>query len=108
MRSRPERPDRIDKFGFGDRPPRVRRVEPQGKPADAPTKEQEPDRAGEWVHLVEVLKDICEHIGGYGDATVLVSFHGGRPRTVDLISTRQRYRLQDRRAADDDNGEKGL
>ena len=89
--------------GVGDRRPRVRRVPVEA----APTTEEEPRAPGEWAHLVKVLKEIGERIGGYGDATVLVSFHGGRPRTVDLISTRQRYRLRAEQPADDDNGEKG-
>ncbi len=49
-----------------------------------------------YAEIVEILHEVCAEIHGYGEVTIRVGFHAGRPTTIDIIEKRRRHRLGQR------------
>jgi hypothetical protein len=44
-------------------------------------------------NLLDVLEGEARELGGFGELSVRITFHDGRPGTVDVVERRKRYRL---------------
>jgi len=47
----------------------------------------------DWGRLVRALQTEADALGGYGELTVTITLHDGRPRNLEVTHVRKRYRL---------------